>query len=473
MRLSRVINNSTALFALDLLSKAVPLVVFPFLVRVLGPQTYGKLGFATAVAGFFGLLASPGFSAYAQREVAKVPAEVGSVVRDVTGARISFAAGSYILLLMYTIALAPHDPTMRVLIVLCGSVFLVNSLDAQWVFAARSRMWMVATRGVLAQVIYGGIILGFIRHQGDAWIVPLANVSSAAVAVGMIWFAARREYGIPWPRVSPRSWSKFLMVCLTMGLASMMSMIYDQIDTVMLSYLRSAKEVGLYVASYRLMTVALSFVPILGQVFYPLLCETVEGSAEQQKRYLRWFGQASMGLALPIATGGFVLAGRLTKFVLGPQYAGGEVLFRWLMLTILTGSLASYWGSQLIPSGRERRYLIAVIAGALVNVILNVLLIPRYGAVAAALTTALAQGTVAALNYYFVRDLPRPALRGPIAIAAIATVFMGGLIFWLQRFASIHVLLMVLIGTAAYSFLYFLLWRMRNQIVTRPRTTES
>ena len=71
MRLARVINNSAALLVLDILSKATPLVVFPFMVRALGPTAYGKIGFATAVAGFFGLVASPGFSTYALREAAK------------------------------------------------------------------------------------------------------------------------------------------------------------------------------------------------------------------------------------------------------------------------------------------------------------------------------------------------------------------------------------------------------------------
>ena len=71
MRLARVINNSVALLLLDILSKAVPLVVFPVMVRALGPAAYGEIGFATAVAGFFGLLASPGFTTYAAREAAK------------------------------------------------------------------------------------------------------------------------------------------------------------------------------------------------------------------------------------------------------------------------------------------------------------------------------------------------------------------------------------------------------------------
>ena len=69
--LGRVVNNSVALVLLDLLNKAIPLIVFPRVVRALGPAAYGRLGFAGAVAGFFGLLASPGFSTYALREAAR------------------------------------------------------------------------------------------------------------------------------------------------------------------------------------------------------------------------------------------------------------------------------------------------------------------------------------------------------------------------------------------------------------------
>src|SRR5271169_1908555 len=98
MRLTRVINNSAALLALDILSKAVPLVVFPVMVRALGPTAYGKVGFATAVAGFFGLLASPGFSTYAAREAAKDEGRVNFLVQHVLGARIAFGVLSYVLL---------------------------------------------------------------------------------------------------------------------------------------------------------------------------------------------------------------------------------------------------------------------------------------------------------------------------------------------------------------------------------------
>ena len=455
MRLARVINNSAALLALDILSKAMPLFVFPVMVRALGPTSYGKIGFATAVAGFFGLVASPGFSTYALREAAKDQGRVNFLVQHVLGARVAFAVVSYLLLIAFALTFAPHDFTTRLLIVLSGLAFLVNSMDAQWIFTARSRMWMVMLRGAVGQLIYGGLILALIRRPSDAWVVPVASVVSLLAGTLLIWLPARREYHIPWPVISPDVWRSFLPICLIMGLATMMSMIYDQIDTVMLRYMRSETEVGLYVASYRLMTIAMSFAPILGTVFFPLLSETTGQDPENEQRYLGWLGQASVGLALPIATGGFILAEPLTRFVLGSQYNGTAPLFRWLMLTILAGPMASYFGSQLIPIAREKKYLLAVGAGAVVNVILNLFLIPLYGAIAAAFTTAISQTVVAFMNYYFCRDLPRPSLLGALGLSLTASAVMATGLLVARSLFTLHVVLLVVLGAMIYAAVYW------------------
>src|SRR5580700_7803078 len=467
MRLARVINNSAALLMLDILSKAMPLVVFPVMVRALGPTAYSKVGFAAAVAGFFGLLASPGFTTYASREAAKDEGRVSFLVQHVLGARIAFGVFSYALLIAFALTFAPRDFMTRLLIILSGLVFLVSSVDVQWVFTARSRMWMVALRGTVGQLIYGGVILLFIRRPADAWLVPVAGVLSLLAGTLLIWLPARREYHIPCPVISPEAWRSFLPVCLIMGFASMMSMIYDQIDTVMLRYLRSENELGLYVASYSMMTISMSFVVILGQVFFPLLSQTTGKDHENEQRYLGWLGQASVGLALPIATGGFILAEPLTRFVLGAQYAGTATLFRWLTLTIVAGSLASYFGAQLIPSAREKKYLYAVIAGAVVNVVLNLFLIPRYGAIAAAFTTAVSQAAVAYMNYYFVRDLPRPSLLKALGLSVTASVVMAAGLLFARSLFTLHVLVLVVFGALVYAAVYWggrTLWnRSRSQ----------
>jgi O-antigen/teichoic acid export membrane protein len=462
--LTRVINNSVALVLLDLLNKAIPLIVFPRVVRALGPAAYGQLGFAGAVAGFFGLLASPGFSTYALREAARNGERVSFLVKHVLGARVVFATGAYALLALFTLFFAPPDGQTRLLLMLSGLAFVAGSLDTQWIFAARSRMSMIAVQGALAQLAYAGLILALVRGSGDAWIIPSATLLSLGLSTLLIWLPARRQYHIPLPEISPQTWGIFLPICLVMGFSSLMSMIYDQIDVVMLKYFRADAELGTYVASYGLMTMAMSFLPILGQVFLPLLSGTAGQGRNAEKKYLRWFGNATVGLALPIAVGGFILAVPLTQFVFGSQYAGSGILFRWLMLTIITGPAASYCGAQLIPNGREKKYLVAVLAGASANVVLNLFFLPKYGAIAAAFTTAFSQGVVALMNYYFVKDLSRPPLLAAVAISVPATCVMAVSLVTMRILFPVHVLALVTLGALAYLGAYALSLSLWNRI---------
>jgi len=201
---------------------------------------------------------------------------------------------------------------------------------------------------------------------------------------------------------------------------------------------------------------AMSFVPILSRVFMPLLSASATRDGNSEKRYLLWFGNATIGLALPIAVGGFILAPPLTQFVFGNQYSGSGLLFRWLTLTIVTGTAASYCGAQLIPNGREKKYLVSVLAGAATNVALNLLLIPKYGALAAAFTTAFSQGVVAVMNYYFVRDLTKPPLLTAVATSVPATLVMVLSLLLMQSFLPVHVLVLVALGALAYVGAYAL-----------------
>src|SRR5262249_8128552 len=150
------------------------------------------------------------------------------LVKHVLGARVGFAIGAYALLTAFTLFLAPHDGQTRLLIMLCGLAFVMSSLDTQWIFLARSRMSVIAIQGTLGQLAYAGLILALVHNPRQVWIVPVASLISAGLSTLLIWLSARRDYRIPLPEISPDAWRIFLPVCLAMGFASLMSMIYDQ-----------------------------------------------------------------------------------------------------------------------------------------------------------------------------------------------------------------------------------------------------
>lgn len=473
----RVLHNSFALLIVDLGNKVLPLITFPWIVRSLGPETYGKLGFATAVTGFFGLLASPGFTGFGIREAARGLEPPRTLAQKLMSARIMLALVSYSLLLVFTFAFAPHDWLTRVLLLIAGTNFVVTAFDVQWMFIGHSKMWRVSYASIIGQVSYAALVLGFIRKPGDAWLVPVATSVSVIVMSAILIYRARQEFDLGMPKYVPEEWAKFLPICAMLGLATMMSMIYDQIDTVMLRYMRSNVEVGVYAANYRLMSISMSFLPVLSQVFYPLLSGEAVRGAKNERRYAQWLADASLALALPIATGGFLLAGPIDRFVLGARYAGSEQLLRWLMLNLISATLAVLFGSRLVPHSREKQYLMSVAAGGIVNVVLNLIYIPRYGAMAAVVTTILSQLAVAVMAYYFARDLEHPDLRRAIALSVPGCLVMGAAIVVANRIGHVHVLLLVGGGGLVYGLCFLatqVIWRKLSPVqVAQAAATGS
>ena len=469
----RVVNNSIALFLMDISSKIVPLVTFPWILRALGPESYGKVGFAAAVAGFFGLLAAPGFRAYGVREAARGAEPPRALAQKLMSARILLALCSFVLLIVFTFTAAPRDPATRVLLLITGTGFLISSVDVQWLYIGHSSMWRVSMVTMLGQLVYMAMILSLVHRPTDAWLVPVATGASALVSAAILLNRAHKHFNIGLPKYLPEAWARILPVCATLGIASMMSMIYDQIDTVMLRYMRSESEVGIYVASYALMGMSMSFLTVLATVFFPLFSGAATKDVAQDRRYAQWMANSSIALALPICAGGVVLAQPICRLVMGGRYGGADHLFRWLMLNLLSASAAVLFSSRLVPNNRERKYLASVAAGAVTNIIFNFIFIPRYGAIAAVFTTIAAQTAVAAMAYYFTRDLLRPSFGRPLAVSFFASAVMIGAILFVQRIASIHVVILIAGGAVVYGLAMLGLYSLWKQFSPPAKTAVA
>ncbi|MDT8070300.1 MAG: flippase [Terriglobia bacterium] len=459
----RVVNNSIALFVMDLSSKLVPLVTFPWILHALGPEGYGKVGFAAAVTGFFGLLASPGFRAYGVREAARAAEAPRTLVQKLMSARILLAVCSCLLLVGFTFTFAPRDQATRIILLITGAGILVKAVDVQWLYIGHSKMWRVSLVTIVGQLVYMAMILSWVHRPGDAWIVPLAAAVSIAVGAAILLNRAHKDFDIGLPKYMPEAWAKILPICAVLGIASMMSMIYDQIDTVMLRYMRTEAEVGLYVASYRLMAISMSFLTVLATVFFPLFSGAAKRDAHADRRYAQWMANSSIALALPIAAGGFVLAQPVSRLVMGARFAGAEHLLRWLMLNLLSASAAVLFASRLVPNNRERKYLLSVASGAVANVALNLVFIPKYGAIAAVFTTIVAQAIVAAMAFYFSRDLPQPVFARPLVVSLIATAAMIGGILAAQQMVNVNVVVVIAGGAGVYGLALLALQALWNQ----------
>jgi O-antigen/teichoic acid export membrane protein len=451
MHPSKIIKNSVALLCQEGVSKAIPLITFPLVVRALGPEMYGIAGFAVATCTFFGILASPGFTLFGVREVARAPQRSKQTVSELMGARLSFAGGSYLLLLLYTVTLAPQGWVARLQLTLAGTALLVTALDLQWLFVGHARMSIVSSAGIAGQFAYALMVLGLIRKPSDAWLLPVAVSISLLVPMLILLLRAHKDNMLTWPTFDIRNWRGFLVPCLTLGLASMMSQIYEHVDVVMLGYMRPGVELGYYVVGYKLMLISLSFLSPLGTVFLPLLAGVARSSPGQEKRYMQWMTNASLCLAIPIAVGGFILAKPITLVLLGSRYEGAVRLVRWLMLNLIPAPLASIFGARVLAQGLDRKYLASVTLGGGINVVLNLLFIPTYGAFAAIWTTIISQFVVAGMSWYYTRKLFLPRMGEPVLLSLMASAVMSAVVLEAKNsFQRLQVLLLIGEGAVVY-----------------------
>jgi O-antigen/teichoic acid export membrane protein len=99
-----------------------------------------------------------------------------------------------------------------------------------------------------------------------------------------------------------------------------------------------------------------------------------------------------------------------------------------------------------------------------VNVVLNLFLIPRYGAIAAAFTTAISQAVVAFSNYHFVRDLPWPNLLGALGLSVTASGIMAAALLAVRSVLLLHVMVQVVLGAFIYFAVYWAGRALKNRL---------
>jgi O-antigen/teichoic acid export membrane protein len=238
----------------------------------------------------------------------------------------------------------------------------------------------------------------------------------------------------------------------------MMSLMVNSIDIVFLGYFCSMKEVGLYSATFRLICMILSIQPILSGVFLPIITESAALNPDDQKDselYLKIL----FFLALPVISGGVLLAEPLTKFFIGKEYVGSGLIFSLMLPNLLFGGLAIYYTDlKLFAVNRTREFVISVTVGAVCNLVLCLVFIPKWGGIASAVIACLSQFVIAGVAAWFSRDIESPSIWRNMIRPILASGIMIVLLLLVTALApNTHVLLLIVIGATSYGLCWYAL----------------
>ena len=417
----QVIKNAGALTLARGVTATITLVTTVYLGRVLGPEVYGILAWGLALVEYLKLLPIFGLNVHGVRVVARDPTAAAAFVGASLPLRVATGALAYGVLLL-VIFLLPRPPTFRLTLALLGLILFQYAISVEFVYEGLQRMGVLAVRHVTVAVLSLGAILAFVRGPED---VPYAAAALAlSVAGGNVWLLATYLRGagrVPWS-VSWQRWRPLILSGLPIMTSLLMIAVYTSMDQLMLGLLRPGEEVGWYGAGYRLVVAATIPMQILVQAFMPTLSAAAGDPAAMRTR-----GGALVRVLLGLGLSGAVVGAFLAPYLMGlfgAAYAPGVPALTILLAGVAVTYGHAAFGRALIAWDRERLYMGALIAGAVLNVVLNLLLIPRFGTVGAAAATVVSEGVVlVGAAWGYARTVG--TLHGAVLLRAALTAGLG------------------------------------------------
>ena len=398
----KLVINFILLSGGEALSKIFAFFAFAYLARILGPNIYGDIEFALAVTLFFNLVVEGGLGLLGAREIAKDHESTIQLTFHIVIIRCALAACSYLLLLLF-VFISNKSPLEKKLVIFYGLTLFGTPGLLQWVFQGLDRMHWVAISSVLRWSIFAGIILLFVKRPEQVWMVPITELIAIGFTVILNLGVFLYNFRTVWKDFDFSIIISLLKQAFPICLTQLMWGLKIYLPTVMLGLLIGGEQVGWFGAIHRIVIALHAFVWMYYFNIYPSISRCTQQTPDTLQKLVGKSLQVNCWAAVFITSTGILFASQLISIVYGPQYAEAAIGFKFLIWLLTFALISGHYMYILIAYNKQWLELISAICGALVSIILNVLLIPRFGFIGATWAVLGSEIFIWTLNYYFVR----------------------------------------------------------------------
>lgn len=451
-------NTSFFTFAL-ILQKIISFTYFTLLARGLGPEDLGKYYFAISFTTIFAIFIDLGFTNYLTRESAKRQDEAGKILGRILGIKIPLASIT-LLAVILAINFLGYGEISRHLVYLSSISMVLDSFTTTFFAAIRGfhNLKYESIGSVVFQsiVLLIGISVLFSGLDLRWQIVALALASlynfifSAVIAAKIFKIDIKPVFD--WLEIR-----KIIFISLPFSFFAILQRLYTYLDTVLLSKLSGDMAVGLYQVPFKIIF-ALQFMPMAFTAsLYPAMSIYWSKNKDQLAVTFERAMNYLIFISLPISFGTIVLADKII-LIFKAGYADAILPLQITMLSVIFNFISFPIGSLLNACDRQKentRNMSIVLA---VSVIMNIILIPEYGAVGACITVTSTNALMVVLGLMVVPKITRYSGRKILKILLkcfLAVSVMGFVIFFLKSY--LNILLVVIIAAFIYFTMLFIL----------------
>jgi polysaccharide transporter, PST family len=401
---SQLVHNISALYGVHVARYLLPLIVVPYLARVLSPSGWGKVAFAQGFAAYLTLIVEYGFNLSATREVARWHSSrerVSEILAGVMGAKCLLA----ILCMGVVVLLLKWIPLFRdnsALLWAATLAAIAQAFSPLWLFQGLERMKLFATLDIASKSVATVGVFLFVRSVRDDWrVLALQGVGGlVTLVVGLI--IAYRWFPLLVPRL--KNVLESLRMGWTMFIFRSSVSFYTVGNSFVLGLFAAPQFVGYYAGAERLSRAFVAIFDPISQALFPRLSHLVHQALDEAQRLARYalLLMGTGGLLLSVCV--FAEAPILIRILLGPAYLASIPVLRILALLPFLVALSNVLGILwMLPLRMDRAFNTIILSAGAINIALATLLAPRYTQLGMALAVVVAEVFVTGMMFLWLR----------------------------------------------------------------------
>lgn len=378
--------------AYQILILIVPFITAPYVSRVLHPEGVGTYSVTTAIVKYFWMFALLGMSNYGNRRIASVRDNADKLSCEFTNLfffQLTFSLTATILFIVYifTFGFVRYD---RVIVAQIPYI-LSAVFEVSWFFYGTEQFKFMVLRNAAIKLLTMLSVFVFVKSASDIWIYVLINSLSLLFGQLCLWPFLLKQ--IKFTGLKKKEVIKHLKPNLVLSVSVIAVSVYILMDKIMIEALSERAQVGFYENTEKILNMCIGIVGAIGSVMLPRITYLMSKNEGQQVRdYLSKSMRYIMLLAIAISFGIAGIAKEFSIVYYGNEFAVCGITISLVSIAIVFYSWENILKTQyLLPSSKDEIFVKGTIVAAALNLIVNALLIPRFGAVGAVVGTIMAQ----------------------------------------------------------------------------------
>ncbi|MBI5474587.1 MAG: flippase [Ignavibacteriae bacterium] len=391
--MKKPLQNIIAVAGFDVVSRLLGFAANAYLARVLGASGFGVMSIGFSVLSYIAIISNPGLTVLGTRNVAAREESAERLPGSLAALR--FVIATCCILLASAAAFVFSDQlnvSFTALLFSLSALPMAFSLD--WYFQGKENLVASSGSKAVTALVYVVLVVALVHAESDVPLTAVAYFMGNIVASLLLLELLRRQQHqlrIDW-RV--KSWKNLLSASLPLGLTSFLAQTFMNLPVLIVGFISSAADAGLFNGAMKLVFVALMIDRVFYTFFFPVISRQRAADATAYKHTASLALRVVLAVGIPIVVYGTAFAEEAVRVVYGSGFVGAVVPFQILLLYFLFSIVNTVFMSVMIAENREREYVRIMAGATALLVILSLALASLYGATGVASAVAIGEGVL-------------------------------------------------------------------------------